>query len=182
MSAFDRAFTDLILVERGYSDHPSDAGGRTMYGITEAVARAHGWKGEMKDLLLETAREIYKAQYWDTLRLDEVASLSEPIAEELFDTGVNCGISVAGRFLQRALNSFNRQAKDYPDIIPDGVIGPMTVAALKNYLGRRGRDGEIVMLRALNAQQGHRYIDIGEDRAENEDFEFGWFLHRVRIA
>jgi hypothetical protein len=35
------------------------------------------------------------------------------------------------------------------------------------------------MLRALNSLQGARYIDIGESRPANEDFMFGWFLHRV---
>lgn len=182
MSAFDRAFEDLILIERGYSDHPSDAGGKTKYGITEAVARGNGWTGDMKDLPLEFAQGIYRAQYWDTLRLDAIAELSERLARELFDTGVNCGIGTAGRFLQRALNSFNRQEHDYPDIKADGVVGPMTVSMLERYLARRGKDGETVMLRALNAQQGSYYLTIGEERPANEDFEFGWFKDRIQFA
>lgn len=179
MTAFDRSFAELILIERGYSDHPSDTGGKTMYGITEAVARANGWTGPMTDLPLEFAKTVYKLQFWDTLRLDDVAAISEPVARELFDTGVNCGIGVAGRFLQRSLNAFNRQARDYPDMRVDSIVGPMSLAALRTFLHLRGRDGETVLLRALDSQQGERYIDLGEDRAENEDFEFGWFLKRV---
>jgi len=177
--SFSIAFQKLIVVERGYSNHPSDTGGKTMYGITEAVARAHGYGGEMRDLRLETARDIYRAQYWDTLRLTDIAALSYPIAEEVFDTGVNMGIGHAGRFLQRALNAFNRQQKDYADLIADGVVGPVTVWALKAFLDRRGKDGEIVMLRALNAQQGERYLQITENRPANEDFFYGWLLKRV---
>jgi hypothetical protein len=34
-------------------------------------------------------------------------------------------------------------------------------------------------VRALNAQQGERYLEIAEGRASQEAFTFGWFLHRV---
>ncbi len=57
-----------------------------------------------------------------------------------------------------------------------GILG-----ALEAFLKHRGRDGEIVMLTALNALQGERYIYLCEKREENEDFVFGWFLHRVVI-
>jgi lysozyme family protein len=40
--SFDSAFQKVIMVEGGYSDHPSDTGGKTQFGITEAVARANG--------------------------------------------------------------------------------------------------------------------------------------------
>lgn len=177
--SFSIAFQRLIMIERGYSDHPSDTGGKTMYGITEAVARAHGYDGPMADLPLETARAIYRAQYWDTLKLDEIARVSFPIAEEMFDTGVNMGIGLPGRFLQRALTALNRQAKDYPDLHPDGIVGPVTVFALKRFLERRAKEGETVLLRALNAQQGERYLSITENRPANEDFLYGWFRTRV---
>ena len=47
--SFSTAFNDSLLIEKGYSDHPFDAGGKTMYGITEHVARANGYTGEMRD-------------------------------------------------------------------------------------------------------------------------------------
>ena len=178
---FGMAFERLILKEGGYSDHRSDAGSKTKYGITEAVARAGGYAGDMRDLPLSKAKEIAKAPYWDTLRLDAIANLSPAIAEEVFDTSYNMGIGVAGRFLQRALNVLNRGATDYPDVVVDSVVGPLTVAALESFLNRRGREGEIVLLRALNAQQGERYISIAEGRLENESFVYGWFNNRVTI-
>ena len=40
----------LIEREGGYSNHPADKGGPTCFGITEAVARAHGYAGAMRNL------------------------------------------------------------------------------------------------------------------------------------
>jgi lysozyme family protein len=82
-------------------------------------------------------------------------------------------------FLQRALNAFNRQAKDYPDISVDGLFGASTAAALCRFLQLRGSLGEKVMLAAMNAQQGMRYFEIAEKRPTSEDFEFGWWANRV---
>jgi len=108
--------------------------------------------------------------------------ISPAIAEELFDMAVNCGQGVPVPFLQRALNAFNRQGKDYPDMPVDGLAGSTTLGALKAFLARRGARGEKVMLAALNAQQGVRYFDIAEKRPTLEDFEFGWWDKRIVAA
>ena len=41
----DRLIEALIEREGGYVNHPADRGGPTRFGITEAVARAHGYRG-----------------------------------------------------------------------------------------------------------------------------------------
>jgi len=180
--SFDRAFEKLLGVEGGYVNDPRDSGGATRYGITEAVARANGYQGVMVDLPLEWARRIYKAQYWDTLRLDDISIIEGTIAEELFDTSVNMGVSTAGRFLQRSLNALNRGGTDYQDLAVDGVIGPMSVSCLSRYLQHRsGADGITVMLRALNILQGARYIELAESRQKDEAFLYGWLKTRVVI-
>ncbi|HEX5130241.1 MAG TPA: glycosyl hydrolase 108 family protein [Usitatibacter sp.] len=179
MTSFESAFDHVVGVEGGYSDRAADRGGKTKYGITERVARAHGYQGEMRDLPLGVARDIYKAQYWDTLRLDQVAEASYPIALELFDTGVNMGIAWAGRFLQRALNALNHQARDYADMTVDGIVGPVTVAALRAYLARRNGEGEVVLLGALNGLQAERYISIAEADPVQEENVYGWLRTRT---
>lgn len=176
---FDKALEHVFNIEGLFSDDATDRGGKTKYGITEAVARKHGYQGEMRDLSPMRARAIYKLAYWDGLRLDDVAALSQPIALEIFDTGVNCGQGVAAKFLQRSLNALNREAADYPDVVVDSELGPVTVSTLRTYLQRRGRDGEIVMLRALNALQGARYIAIAESDSSQEKYVYGWFRQRV---
>ncbi len=177
---FETAFIHTVGVEGKYSDHPSDPGGRTMYGITERVARAHGYMGDMRNLPLSKAKEIYKTAYWDAIQLDKVCVIAEDLAHEMFDTGVNMGAAKAVEFLQIALNSFNRQGKDYPDLKEDGQIGPATLKALSEFARVRANyDGLSVLLKAMNHLQGARYIELGRNRASNEDFTFGWVRART---
>jgi lysozyme family protein len=170
----------LIDREGGYADNPADKGGPTCFGITEAVARAHGYVGPMRQLPREEAAAIYRRLYWLRPHFDEIAARSPRIAAELFDTGVNMGPAVAVTFLQRALTALNRGGKDYPDLTPDGRIGPVTLAALDEFFAKRGRTGgETVLLRAVEALQGERYLRLAERRPANEAFLYGWLANRI---
>jgi lysozyme family protein len=170
----------LIEREGGYADHPADKGGPTCFGITEAVARAHGYRGPMRQLPRDEAIAIYRRLYWLRPRFDEIAKRSARIAGELFDTGANMGPAVAVTFLQRALTALNRNGKDYPDLVPDGRIGAATLAALDSFLEIRGHSsGETVLLRALEALQGERYLRLAERRPANEAFLYGWLANRI---
>ncbi|MDO7509105.1 glycosyl hydrolase 108 family protein [Acinetobacter baumannii] len=171
---------ELIKREGGYVNNPNDRGGATKYGITQAVARENGWNGNMKDLPLEFAKSIYKKQYWLEPRFDQVNALSPSVAEELLDTGVNCGPNFAKPLLQRALNLLNNQGKaGWPDLKVDGVYGSATLGALKTYLSKRGKDGEKVLVRVLNIMQGQRYIEICERNPKQEQFFYGWINNRI---
>ena len=68
----------LIEREGGYVDHPADKGGPTCFGITQAVARAHGYAGPMRQLPRSEAVAIYRRLYWLRPRLDEVAEAQRP--------------------------------------------------------------------------------------------------------
>ncbi|MCJ7421485.1 glycoside hydrolase family 108 protein [Sphingomicrobium astaxanthinifaciens] len=175
----DRLVDRLIDREGGYVDHADDAGGATRFGITERVARAHGYDGPMALLPRAEARAIYRRLYWLRPRFDEVAQVAPGVAAELFDTGANMGPAVAATFLQRALTALNRQGRDYPDLVPDGRIGPRTLAALRAFLEVRGDEGETVLLRALEALQGERYLRLAEKRPANESFLYGWLANRL---
>jgi len=179
VTSFEKALKHTLGIEGGYSNDPADSGGKTRYGITEAKARAWGYTGDMRELPVELAERIYKRDYWDIIHLDEVAALSEPVALEMFDTSVNCGPSVPVKFLQRALNIFNRGGTDYPDIAVDGLIGRNTLHALGAFLKRRGKLGSDVLVESLNSQQGAFYTDLAERRPKDEAFAFGWFANRV---
>ena len=174
-------FESILGKEGGYVNHPNDKGGPTKWGITQATARAHGYKGDMRDLTRSQALEILEADYWYGPRFNQIADLSTDIAAELCDTGVNMGPSVATKMLQRALNVFNLNGKLYPDMDIDGLIGPRTINALRSYLKNRGKEGERVMLTALNCAQGERYIELAEKRQANESFVYGWMKERVSI-
>jgi lysozyme family protein len=176
---FAAAWSRTHSAEGGYSNNPADPGGATNHGITERIARAFGFTGDMRDLTLEQATDIAKRAFWDPLRLDEIAAISYPIAAELFDTNINMWSGAAARFLQRALNALNRGQRDFPDVIFDGVIGSGTIAALAAYLKVRGPDGERVMLACLNGQQVDDYIRQCSADPAKEAFFFGWVLARV---
>ncbi|UMS18001.1 hypothetical protein AOY83_13355 [Escherichia coli] len=181
MKSKDEIFNEILGKEGGYVNHPDDKGGPTKWGITEKVARAHGYRGDMRELTRGQALEILEADYWYGPRFDQVAALSPDIAAELCDTGVNMGPTVASKMLQRWLNVFNLRGKLYPDMDADGRIGPRTMNALREYLQRRGRDGELVLLKSLNCTQGDRYLELAEKREANESFVYGWMKERVAV-
>ena len=114
-----RLIDALIEREGGYVNHPADRGGPTCFGITEAVARAHGYRGAMAELPHDEAAAIYRRLYWLRPKFDQVAARAPRIAAELFDTGVNMGPAVAATFLQRALTALNRNGKDFGNYILD---------------------------------------------------------------
>ena len=170
---------EVIGREGGYSNHPADKGGATRWGVTEAVARAHSYRGDMRDFPREDACEVYRRIYWLRPGSDRIAEHAPRIAAELFDTGVNMGPAVAAGFLQRALNALNRGGGDYPDMAVDRRIGDRTIEALKGFIARRGGAGETVLLKAIEALQGERYLRLAEERPANEAFLYGWLANRL---
>lgn len=174
------ALIEAVIDREGrYVNHPADRGGPTCWGITEAVARSQGYTGAMRALPRAEAAAIYRRIYWLRPGFDKVALRAAAIAAELFDTGVNMGTETATGFLQRALNALNRSARDYPDIAVDRMIGPRTLAALDGFLKARGKGGETVLVRAMEALQGERYIALAERRPSQEAFLYGWLANRI---
>lgn len=178
--AIDIIIDDIIRAEGGYSDNPADSGGKTCWGITEAVARSNGFIGSMKTMDKDFARAIYYRLYVVKPKFDHVLLLSNPIASELVDTGVNMGTATACIMLQKALNAFNNGGKLYADLVPDGDCGQKTMDALAAFLrARHSDDGERVLLVAMNCLQGARYLDIASAKPSQEAFCYGWLKNRV---
>jgi lysozyme family protein len=175
----DNLINDLIAREGGFVDHPADKGGPTRWGITQAVARRHGYMGQMEALPRSVAALIYKKQYWRAPAFDKVAQIAPILAGELFDTGVNMGTGTAIGFLQRALNALNRNGADYPDMAVDRTIGPNTLRALEAFLAKRGPPAENVLTRAIDALQGAHYVRLAEARPAQEAFLYGWLTSRI---
>jgi len=110
---------------------------------------------------------------------EDIAWRSVAVAEELFEAGVNCGVTRVAMWLQRTLNALNDSASRWPDLMMDGRVGPVTLAALFQSLARSG--GEQVILAALNSLQGEHYIALAERRPKDERFVWGWLAHRVQV-
>jgi lysozyme family protein len=175
----DQLIDEVIGREGGYSNHPADRGGATRWGVTEAVARAHGYRGDMRSFPREDAIEIYRRLYWIKPGFDQVATRAPKVAAELFDTGVNMGPGTATGFLKRTLNALNRGEVDYDDIGSAPIIDSATLAALDAFMAKRGRAGEAILLKALEALQGERYLRLAETRPANEAFLYGWLANRI---
>jgi lysozyme family protein len=112
--SFDDAFDALLGHEGGYSNHPDDPGGETMWGVTARVARGYGYRGEMRNLPRETAKAIYRKLYWTPLGLDQ---FDPRIAFQCFDANVNGGKPVL--WMQQAAGAY-----------ADGILGPATMRAV----------------------------------------------------
>jgi lysozyme family protein len=112
---FDTAFALLLDHEGDFSDHAADPGGKTRFGITEAVARQAGYTGDMRELPVDLAKRIYLDSYWRPVRADD---LPPGVRYIVFDGAVNSGPAQSALWLQRALG-----------VTADGVIGPRTLAA-----------------------------------------------------
>lgn len=112
---FATAIEKLLKHEGGFSDHLADPGGKTRYGVTEAVAREVGYRGNMSELPLDLAQRIYKERYWDAVQAE---NLPADLRYIVFDAAVNSGIIQAAKWLQRACGA-----------VDDGIIGPQTIRA-----------------------------------------------------
>lgn len=113
---FDEAFLRLMKYEGGYVDHAADPGGKTNWGITQAVASAHGYTGSMQAMPRATANAIYRTTYWDAMQCD---ALPSDVRFVVFDAAVNSGCAQAAKWLQRAVGTTE-----------DGILGPKTMAAI----------------------------------------------------
>lgn len=187
MKTRDRIIEDTVrLKEKGYANLKNDSGGETMWGITTETACEHkelwgkyGFNGDMKSMPLSLAYEIYAVAYWDVMYLDAILDISPMLAEEIFDTGVNCGPVVPQEWLQRCLNVLNKQGTHYSDLTVDADIGPATVSALQAFYNKRGTEGMMVLFSMLNGFQSVHYVEIAENKESQEDFEYGWQRSRV---
>jgi lysozyme family protein len=115
MTSFDDAFTALMGNEGHYSDNPADPGGATCWGVSERIARAWGYTGDMRDLPQDTAKLIAKKWYWDPYLCDQY---DPRIAFAVFDAAYNGGLPA--KWLQSAVGTE-----------PDGIIGARTIAAAR---------------------------------------------------
>ena len=75
---FDRCLEMVLKHEGGFVNHPKDPGGATNMGVT--LATYEQWVGrsvtieEMKSLAFQDVAPIYKKDYWDKVRGDDLPS------------------------------------------------------------------------------------------------------------
>lgn len=120
---YAKALAAVLVHEGGKVDHPDDPGGRTNQGVIQRVydgyRKRKGLKTRDVYLMADHERdEIYRAQYWDVIRGDDLPAGVEYV---VFDGAVNSGPSQSVKWLQRALGT----------VAVDGQIGEATLAAVE---------------------------------------------------
>lgn len=136
-----RKFIDRLLShEGGYSADRNDPGNWTggrvgageLRGTKFGIAANTYPTLDIKGLTRAKAIEIYRRDFWQASRADRLPPV---VGFQLLDAAVNSGIRQATRWLQRAVG-----------VADDGVIGPITLAAIK-----RTDPNDIVLL--FNAER-----------------------------
>ena len=129
MTRFDKFISIIFKNEGIYSNDPSDSGGKTKYGISDArdgkvdglVDTNDDGKGDLKveSLTLDNAKQIYKHAYYDFCQIDKITN--ELLALHLFDFAVNSGVGRACKLLQ-----------EIAGVKQDGQIGNITIAKVNS--------------------------------------------------
>ncbi len=124
-SSVDRMIDDVIRREGGFVAHPADRGGPTKFGITQAtLSHALGRAAsaaEVQALSAEQASEIYRREYYQGPRIDQLPARIQPL---IFDSAVNHGPGRAIAFVQQVCN-----LAGFGQLVVDGVCGPKTIRA-----------------------------------------------------
>ena len=117
---FEQSLKMILHHEGGYVNHPSDPGGRTNLGVTQAVYES--WidrpvtEDEMRSLTVDDVTPIYRRNYWDRVKGDD---LPAGVDFAVFDLAVNGGTGRGARMLQKVVG-----------VTQDGGIGPQTLGAV----------------------------------------------------
>ena len=134
ISNWDKSFDMVIAHEGGFTNDERDPGnklpdgrkGSTMLGCTQANWEKYigheVTQDDMKALKKEDVKPLYKRDYWDAVRGDD---LPAGVDYAVFDFAINAGPAAARKMIQKALG-----------VTADGSIGPATMKAIQEAEGK----------------------------------------------
>jgi len=165
MKTIDQMIDDVLRAEGGYVNHKADKGGATNLGITQATLSAYLGRQasiyDVKNLTKETARDIYKKNYYLAPKIDRLPVLIQPL---MFDMAVNHGSSKAAKLLQSLLIGMGYA------IVADGDIGQKTCKSADNACNSFGND----FVNSLVDTRVKFYHDIVKNNPSQSVFLKGW--------
>ncbi|MDE7371838.1 MAG: surface-binding protein [Desulfovibrio sp.] len=192
MADFATAYAPLAQYEGGYSNNAADRGGETYAGIARNFFPSWaGWrvidkwkntvgtKPSVLNKALSTVAELrplvedwYRVEWWEKLGL---GSLSQKVADEIFEQTVNLGKGGAAKKVQIVCNAYNFKSGRplFPDLKVDGAIGPKTLSALRTIIASHKAD-EAALVHALNCMQGAHYLELAAKKPSQRVFTSGW--------
>ena len=166
MNQFDHAINFIFSVEGYVSNSKYDAGGYTKFGIAQ---KAHP-NVDVKNLTLDGAKAIYRRQYWDACRCDD---LNPTLALYLMDFAVNSGVKTAVKGLQKCLNLQVSGKADAP-LVVDGKIGDKTIAAANGVPDR-------LLVAAFHAYRVSFYFGLVKKNSTQNKFLRGWMNRLAKL-
>ena len=130
-STYDEALRRLLVHEGGYSNHPSDPGGPTNFGITiydyRRYVKPSATAADVRAMRIDEAKAIYRAKYWNAQRCD---GLPAGVDYSVFDYGVNSGIGRSGKVLRRVVG-----LPDNTSVVTEEVLGAVAQRDAKAIIG-----------------------------------------------
>jgi len=159
LTSFDEIIEITLEHEGGYVHDPNDLGGETNFGIASRFYP----DVDIKNLTKDQAKDIYKRDYWDKNKVDD---LSENLKHIFFDMCVNQGRGTAVKILQRAINGKGGK------LTVDGGFGPGTKAALAKHKPSVDR---------VRCYRLKHYYDLVNRKPEQERFLFGWYRRALSV-
>jgi lysozyme family protein len=172
----------VYAVEGGYVNDRSDPGGATIYGITEKVARADGYTGDMRLFpkhcdgpAAACADNIYVHQYIEQPGFMPVIEADPAVGAELVDTGVNMGPARPSKWFEQSLNELG--AGPVP---VTGKIDAGDVAAYRKLQATSGAvEACVLMLTNLDSKQLTEYRRLVRVNPKLGKFYNGWVRARI---
>lgn len=154
LGTFQKRLSIIYRWEGVLTRDANDPGGLTKWGISQ---RAYPML-DIENLTRDEAEQIYRADYWNPCRCDELPAGLDLI---VFDCAVNQGVRTATRCLQRALG-----------VTDDGIIGPVTLAAV------RGRKDRLGLIKEVAARRGKKYGEA----ATFQHHGLGWMRRLIDVT
>ena len=184
-SSFVDTFRKNIINKGGYLNNLDNGGGESYKGILRNDnPNWYGWEiidyhrhdpsfpGSLNDTLRlqNEVEDFFKDKYWNANDLDE---FSQVLAEEIFIIGLNVGVAISAKFLQKALNYLNKDGVLYDELIVDGNVGKKTLKAI-NSLNEKGGD-EKALIEMINTFQRSEYMGYMNGDSTQKKHARSWF-------
>ncbi len=168
MTPFEKAIAFTLDAEGGYVFDPNDPGGETKFGISKRQYPVL----DIKTLLLEDAKKIYKRDYWEA---SKAHLLPEKLAIVHFDTAVNHGVVDGDHYIDTA----NELLQAILCVKVDGIIGPQTLNQIDRYVKLYGED---YIVKLYLERRARLYLDIVRAKPKMHRYINGWMNRLDKLS
>jgi lysozyme family protein len=176
MADFNKYEPWIFTFEGKYSNNPDDSGGETYVGISRNnFPDWSGWKiiDQMKSqpnfpanldsntTLQNSIGTFYIPNFWNPIQGNNITA--QIIADFVCDFGINAGVEVSVKHLQKNLN-----------VTQDGIFGPKTLAATN------AQNSKTFIVTLVNDRVAF-YKDVAEVNPKDKQFLSDWLYRANRF-